>query len=84
MEILACWAEADGYFCAILSCFIPTCQPCCAWRQTRALALGSQAGMGEELCLGTCCTLSWADELLTCVMWRWEAEHVSLLLLPVC
>lgn len=45
---------------------------------------GSKAGLGEELCLGACCTLSWADELFICVMWWWQAEHVSLLLLPVC
>lgn len=45
---------------------------------------GSKAGLREELCLGACCTLSWADELLICVMWWWGAEHISLLLLAVC
>lgn len=46
-----------------------------------AWSWGRKAGLDEEVCLGACCTLSWADELL---MWWWEAEHVSLLLLPVC
>lgn len=45
---------------------------------------GSKAGLGEQLCLETCCTLIWADELFICVMRWWEAEHVSLLPLPVC